>query len=138
MYNFIKELVKQRLDERKTFDTSNLWISRVGVNDAETQGVRYTQRYVFVGPYKDKSQTYYRIFPSLERINDYSNENSSIFFVEKIKFNSLFPDLKRVTKRQIRIITEDLYSKDQIASKNILEDPEENAKLTLEDSHGVH
>lgn len=141
MYKLIKDLVKKRLEERKNYDTSELWISRMGVLSSESQKIEYTKRYVFRGPYTTDERTYYEIFPTMDPVYVYP-EGASIFFADTIRFDSLFPDLKRVNKNQINKITKDLQEKDKLCGQYIPDDEEQNntnsASLTLGQFHDLH
>lgn len=137
----IKEIIQKRIEERRSYDTSELFISRIGVYNSESEKIEYTKRYVFKGPFNDGEKDYYEIFPTMDPVYVYG-ENAAIFFAELTKFNSLFPDLKRVTKKQINNIVTELYEKDLISGQYIPDDEDPNnketARLTLGETHDLH
>ena len=96
----------------KMFSTKNLYISRVQFLGDE---IKLTRRHIFRGPFIKDGVKYYQIFPSMEPFYVYDSTTSSIRFCDFMRFNELFPDLKKVTFSQIVNISESLYEKDLIS-----------------------
>lgn len=139
----LKKFILKKLEETKTYNPKDLIISRIGVYGYETQRVEYTKRYVFRGPFNggiEGERTYYQILPSMEPFYVYG-ENSLIFLESpNAHLSDIFPDLTRVTKKQINDITDKLYESDLLTGKYIPddEDPDKPAKLSLGNKHGLH
>lgn len=136
----LKKFILKKLEETKTYDPRVLILSRIGVYSSESQKVEYTKRYVFTGPFNDGERTYYQIFPSMEPFYDYGED--SLIFLESSNthLSDIFPDLTKVTKKQINKITDELYKSDSLTGKYIPddEDPDKPAKLSLGNKHGIH